>query len=159
YNAATMVEGGTLLIQGANGRLNGTSTGAVTVSAGATLRLNNGSGNNNNRLADTAPMVMAGGTFQLDGSASAATAAVVGALTLGAGQSTIVVNPNAAQAATLTFASGSAGTAGGTAFFRGAGLGGTSGAGVANVKFTTAPALVGGGGAVDSTTVNILPWG
>jgi hypothetical protein len=158
YNAATWVQGGTLLLQGTSGKLNGATTGSVTVSGGATFRLNNGSGNNNNRLTDSAPVVLAGGTFQLDGNASANTAEFVGALTLGAGQSTIAANPNAAQPTALTFASASPGTAGGTVLFRGAGLGGALAAGAANVTFSTNPSLVGGGGAAGSTTLSILPW-
>jgi autotransporter-associated beta strand protein len=46
----------------------------------------------------------------------------------------------------------------GVAIFSGPNLGATPGNGVANIFATTAPTLVGGGGAAGSTTISIIPW-
>jgi hypothetical protein len=149
------VRGGAVVIQG-GGTLTTTGTaGTVTISQGATLHLDNTSQAVGNRLTDTAPINLAGGTFRLTGNSGAPTSETVGALTAGGGQSTVFVSPSAAQPAQLAFASGTGGP--GTVFFRGPSLGQAPAAGVATVQFTTAPSLVGGGGSGAQTSV--LPWG
>ena len=101
-----------------------------------------------------------GGTLIANGSSSGNSNDVVtGALTLGAGQSTITANAASGTNTTITF--GSSANTGGTALFRGSSLGGQEvgiGSGTSNIIFQTAPGISGGGGALASTTTSILPW-
>lgn len=154
FNASLSVRGGTVAVQG-SGTLTGSSMGAVTILSGATLLLDNAAANVGNRLADGAPINLSGGLLRLTGNSGTATAETVGALTVGGGQSTVLLSPDAAQGTRLTFASGTGGA--GTVLFRGPSLGQTPAAGVATVIFTSSPALVGGGGSGAQTS--ILPWG
>src|SRR5262249_19386410 len=149
FTGSVSVRGGTLAIQG-GGTLTGSSTGTVSIYSGATFLLDNAGTNVANRLTDTAPVALLGGTFRLTGFGTAATTETVGALSAPSGQSTVAVVPNAAQSTQLTFASGTGGL--GSVFFQGAGLGQTLAAGVGNIAFTTAPALVGGGSATGPGT-------
>ena len=72
-------------------------------------------------------------------------------ITPGGGTSTNVLN------LTTLNAIANNGALGGTLLLRGTGLGGTAGANVANLTFTTAPAVIGGGGGANSTTMSIRP--
>jgi autotransporter-associated beta strand protein len=94
------------------------------------------------------------------GHSSAPATETLGRLTAGTGLGMIHVQPDPAQPATLTFESFSYGTngLGGALTFLGERLGATAGPGVASVRFTTVPALVGGGGAAGSTTLSLVPF-
>jgi autotransporter-associated beta strand protein len=137
-----LVQDGLLRLSAANGRVSQATRGQV--GPGATLVLDNTVANLN-RLNDAAALDLRGGTFRLVGN-SAGTAETLGALTV-SGQAVVQINPTTAGAQ-ATFASLAASPTG-VLVFRGPNLGNAPGAGVANVNFATAPALVG----------NILPAG
>ncbi len=124
-----------------------------------TVTLDNSGTNVTNRLNDTAAVTLRGGNFILTGNASAASSETIGAVTATNGFNTVLVTPGAGQANSLTVAS--LARQNNTTFsFRGAGLGGAPGAGVANLYVTNFPsaALVGGGGGAGSTNISILPF-
>ncbi len=145
-------------LTGANGVLSGTS--GVTVNAGATLTLNNATGAvNPNRIADSAGITLNNSFIQLSGTSTGGLTETVGNLTIGAGGRsfvTIATTPAAATIKTLQFGDlirqNNA-----VVTFRGDTLGTTATA-RNEIKFTTAPTLVGGGGAAGSTTISILPF-
>ena len=123
YTGLTTVAAGTLILSGANGAI--ASSGAITVSAGATLQLDNAAAANNaNRLANAAPISLNGSTliFSNDGGA-ANFSETAGALTVSQLGNTIsTALAGSGQTATLTFASLTrSGNA--TLNFAGAGLG------------------------------------
>ncbi|HEX3149406.1 MAG TPA: autotransporter-associated beta strand repeat-containing protein, partial [Gemmataceae bacterium] len=144
YSGATVVNGGTLTLSGANGAI--ASSASLTVNTGGTVLLDNSGANNNTRLGTSAGINLNGGTFQVNGNGSTALNESLGALTLGAGSSTLASNPDAAGS-TLTFASLSrpAGS-GGFVNFTGTGLGSTN-----QVVFT---GLTNTGGLLPYATVN-----
>ena len=119
------VNAGTFKIDGTTAKIGG--TGAISVTNGATLTLDNTAGNVDNRLT-TRAITLAGATFNFTG--NGATAETLGALTaINAGLTTINTNTSG----TLKFASQTARNAGGVVNVV---SGGTS-----SVQFTTAPAL------------------
>ncbi len=122
-----------------------------------TFTLSNTAANNTNRLSDTAAMTVRGVNFVSTGSATATSSETIGAVTGANGSSTFLVTPGAGQANSLTMASLTRQN-NSTFVFRGAGLGGTPGAGVANIYSTAAPALTGGGGGAGSTVISVLPY-
>lgn len=109
-----------------------------------------------NRLNDTGAITARGMYLNLIGNGTTATAETVGAITLADGVSTINLTPGT-TGTTLTVA-GFSRQDGGTLVLRGANLGATPGAGNGNIFATTAPTLVGGGGAAGTTTQSIVPW-
>ncbi len=114
---------------------------AVAVNQGGTLTLDNTGTNNTDRIANSAPITLSGGTLNFLGNATAASTETVGALTLGAGTSTVNTTPGTGQTAALTFASLTRAVgSGGAVNFTGTGLGGASN----KVLFTTAPTLTSG---------------
>ena len=79
----------------------------ITIETGGLLRIDNSgpAGNNNtNRIADVAPIGLAGGTLQFLGNNSLATSETLGALTLTNGLSSVALTPGASTSK-LTFAS------------------------------------------------------
>ena len=99
------VRTGTIVLSGANGTLNDFTTINID---GGTLRLTNTSAaNNTNRLLNTAPIALAGGTLDFDNNASALSfSETVGAITVGAGTSFLSADKAATgQTAVLTAAS------------------------------------------------------
>ena len=120
-----------------------------------TLTLDNSGTTGVNRLSDTAAIAARGVFVNLTGNASAATAETVGTITLADGISTLNVTPGTAGS-TLTV-NAIARQNGGLAFLRGTNLGAGVGAGNATILDSTAPTLVGGGGAAGTTTISILP--
>jgi len=106
YTGLTTVAVGTLILSGANGAI--ASSGAITVSAGATLQLDNtAAANNASRLSNTAPISLNGSTliFSNDGGSANFTEAA-GALTISQFGNTISTSQaGSGQTATLTFAS------------------------------------------------------
>lgn len=123
------------------------ATGGAARAANITIR---GAGNDGARAA-----------LHVNGVSSADTVdTIANALILDIGQAYVNFNPNAARPLLLT-AGNFVHNLGNHTLFRGADLGlstlASSTAGDANVSFTNAPTLLGGGGAKDSTNVSILP--
>ena len=161
YTGATTVGGatvgttfipGTLTLNGANGAL----TSATTIDLGGTVLLDNNTGGFNNNARLNVATTLNGGTLSLLGNPTVATTESIGAITLGAGASTIALTQGAGgnlalAGTTLTRSNGS----GGVVNFTGTGLGTTS-----KITFsTTAPALTGtaqpgGTGLLPYATVN-----
>lgn len=137
---------------------NGSIASSSSYDFAGSVTLTNTGTNVTNRLSDTAAMTLRGINFVDTGNASATSSETVGAVTLASSYSSFLVTPGASAGNSLTMASLTRQN-NSTAAFRGTGLGGTPGAGVANIYSTAAPTLVGGGGAAGSTTMSILPWG
>jgi filamentous hemagglutinin family protein len=141
YTGATTINAGGYTLSGA-----GTATGtAFTLGLGGMLTLDNVATNNTNRISDTLAFTMTGGELVFNGSNVAATNAseTIGAMTLTFGGSWITLNSGTGGSTILTSAS-VARTPGARVLVRGTNLGATAGAGVTNLMFTTAPAMVGG---------------
>lgn len=154
----TTVINSSATLSGAAGAFSGTT--AVTVNAGATLTLtNNTAAENANRIGNSVGITLNNSLFQLSGSSTTAASETLGNLTIGAGGRsfvTIATTPAAATVKTLQFGdlirqNNSVVT------FRGDTMGTTATA-RNEIKFTTAPTLVGGGGAAGTTNISILPW-
>lgn len=167
------VRGGTLLLQSTSatdGALqNGSGAqGDLTVYAGATLRLNNGTGsaNNQNRIGNTADVVLAGGTLRLDANASANSSEIFNRLRLASGESTVLIATQSGRATrfnannTTAALVPSAPTA--TVLFAATALGQVSSTGTTETGGvalgSTANLLVGGGGAFGTPTVSVIPF-
>ena len=143
-----VTNGGLILNGGGNINLNGNtnSLSAVRIQ-NAALRLNGNSGANTSTTL--------GGALTIDGRPTNV-ASVVDHF---GGIATITLTPNSNRNTSLS-ASSLVRENNGVVFFRGNNLGGTFGANnVANITFTTGPALVGGGGAAGTTNISILSWG
>jgi fibronectin-binding autotransporter adhesin len=136
-------------------------TGSIAQSSSydlmGSLALTNTGTNVTDRLSDTAAMTLRGLNFVDTGNAAATSSETIGAVTLASSLNTFLVTPGAGAGNSVTMASLTR-TNNSTVGFRGTGLGGTPGSGVANINSTAAPALIGGGGAAGSTTISILPW-
>ena len=93
--AAVTIAGGTIVLSGPTGAFSGlTTANGITINTGGTLRIDNSgpAGNNNtNRIADVAPVALAGGTIQFLGNNSLATSETLGVLTLSNGQSSVAL--------------------------------------------------------------------
>lgn len=106
YSGTTLVTNGTLTLSGALGSLLATS--GITITGGGTLLLSNTSpANNTNRLNDSAPITISGGTLSVVNDAGVANfSEAIGAVTLGSGVNTISVSQAAdGQTNVLRFAS------------------------------------------------------
>ncbi len=156
YTGATITSSSSvsLLTLSGNGSINTSSSYDLA----GTLALSNTTTNNNDRLNDTAAITSRGATITLTGNAGAATSETAGALTLANGINTITVTPNAAQQASLNFASITR-QDNATLFVRGTSLGATPANGVAQITSVLSPGtLIGGGGLAGSQNISILPW-
>ncbi len=152
-NAGTVQIGGPL---GGAGSIGG--AGLITVNPGGALSVDDSVGLPvTNRLGGRA-LTLLGGAFNYTGGTSTASFETLGALTTNAGQSVVTITPGAGQQSVVTFASIPAAGAGGTALFRGTGLGNVPGAGVPSIFSTAAPVFVGQAGAAGTTSKAILPW-
>jgi len=120
YSGATTVNNGTLRLAGAEGAILGSS--GLTLNGG-TLDLDNSTIASANRIGDTLPVTLAGGTLSFSHPADAADyTETAGALTVNSGASAIVASQaGAGQTSALTF--GSLAYANGVIDFSGAGLG------------------------------------
>lgn len=118
-----------------NGTLNATGSNSLTITNGATIRLDNtGSGNLADRITDTTTIGLAG-TLELLGANLAASSETVGAVTIGTtGASRIIAAPGTGGTATLTLASLARGGRGSVVDFS------TTG----QIDITTPPTLVNG---------------
>ncbi|MCX6839396.1 MAG: autotransporter-associated beta strand repeat-containing protein [Verrucomicrobia bacterium] len=168
FVSAITVNAGTFAINGA-GILGG--TGAVTVNPGATLSLDNGSTQLNNRLGGR-PITLSGGNLNLIGPTASATTVTetLGAPTFARGQTTVTVTSTAGQGGTnLAFGAPNAAVSnainngtppsGATVLFRGTNLGSTAGTGVSTIASTTTGfTFLGQAGAAGATNKGIIPW-
>ncbi|MES2572234.1 MAG: autotransporter-associated beta strand repeat-containing protein, partial [Verrucomicrobiota bacterium] len=152
YSGPTTIHEGTISFAGQGSALNT----ALTVRAQGTLLLDNTSVAQSNRISDFAAISL-GGNLILQGNSLAPVAEEAGDL-IPSGHPVIQVLAASSQPATLTFRNFTPALAAATIpVFIGTRLGQTSGPGVANIRFATVPALVGGGGGNASTTLSILP--
>jgi len=122
YAGATTVAGGTLVLAGADGAAAASS--GFTVQQGCVLQISNAAAaNNSDRLGNTAPVTLNGGTLSFAHTGGAASySETVGGLTIGAGANTVAASQaDASQTSRLTFASLS--RTSGTVDFAGTGLG------------------------------------
>ncbi|HEV7297993.1 MAG TPA: autotransporter-associated beta strand repeat-containing protein [Tepidisphaeraceae bacterium] len=155
YSGATTINGGTFWY-GAGGR---TVNSDVIVNTGGTLRFDS-SGSGNTSLARTKSVTLNGGS--LTGSAASSTSVntndLMGALSLGAGGSTVMLAPIGTRHMRMT-ADSFTREAGGTVLFRGTGFGvntlASNTVNATNFVFTTAPTLTGTPGG-SGTTVGII---
>ena len=118
---------GTTVLSGANGAW---GAGNIATTSGGTLRLDNGTTNNNNRLFNTGTVSLSGGTLNVIGNT---TAEVTGALTVNSIDGVITMSGSGSS---LTFASVTFANSGSSLDL--------SGVGSNSVIFTTAPALTNG---------------
>jgi autotransporter-associated beta strand protein len=164
YNGATRIDlgptstgafqpAGTLALSGAGSILN---SNLIDVRANGTLQISGTSAGATNRVGDSTPIELRSGRLSfIAASGSNAQTETVGALSVG-GNSIVSVAPTASAGARLT-ASSLTRIERGMVLFRGTNLGGTFGANIGNILFTTAPTgLVGGGGTGLETS--ILPY-
>jgi fibronectin-binding autotransporter adhesin len=140
------------------------STGATT---GGTLLLDNTAQNVNNRLGGSSvPLDLQGGAFQIIGNTSSNSSESFGPLTVDAGNSTINLSIASGSTSTSLQATAASLTRSnfGVLSLVGTSLGksaaGTNG--VASLTLTNSAtatgALVGGGGAIGTTNISIVPW-
>lgn len=163
--------GGALTLTGANtytgattvqssGSLTLSGTGTLATTSGldltGTLALTDATTNVNNRLGSV-PITTRGATITLAGNASAPSAQSTGTITLNSGNTAITVTPAAGGVDALTLA-GVTRSNNSVLFVRGTSLGAAAAASVAQIYASTAPTLVGGGGAAGTSTLSIVPW-
>ncbi len=155
YTGATVVNGGTLTLSGANGSATSSSGFSVNFS---TLSLDSSAANNTNRVGNV-PVTLNGGTLSLAAAnVSGGTTESYGNLVLSAGSCQVIVTATTNGGATLASTGSLVRSAGALGNMTGNNLGNTPGAGVSNITFATAPTVVGGGGAAGSQTISILPY-
>jgi autotransporter-associated beta strand protein len=122
YTGTTVINGGKLLVNGANGAISGSSS--LTLAAGTELELDNtDSANNADRLRDAMPVTLSGATLTFSNTGGAADfSETVGMLNIGAGANTLSLSQaDSGQTATVTFAG--LGSVAGTLDFVGTGIG------------------------------------
>ena len=153
YSGATTVSAGTLTF-----RQSGTALNSPLKITGGTLRLDNTALNVADRISDILPITVAG-TLTLRGNATAPSTEILGPLRFAGTLGIIDVSPSPAQPAAFVFDSLAPRAAGesGVLYFQGSGLGSAAGPGVASVRFTNAPALVGGSGGDGTASLSIVP--
>ncbi|MFC2149459.1 autotransporter-associated beta strand repeat-containing protein [Candidatus Auribacterota bacterium] len=137
YIPPTYINGGTVILSGADGEL---ATNAITVNEGSEIRLSNASANNNDRISDSTGVTLNDGTLSLLGSSSVNTTETIGTITVGNGASTVSLTSGSGHSTVLTAAGLTDG--GGTVDFIGLGLG-TAG-NYPRIMFTSAPSLTNG---------------
>ncbi len=139
YTGTTEVADGTIALVGAAGSLK--TTALVTLAAGGTLVLDNTAAVNADRLADAAPLTLAGGTLRFDHAGGASDyGETAGPLTLAGGDSTVsTARADEGRTSVLTLAS--LAYTGGTVNFEGEGLGADA---RNQIRFSTPPTLTGG---------------
>ena len=135
YTGSTLLAGGTTTLRD-GGALAGTF--ALAANYGTFAMDNTGSQNLGDRVNDTAPVTLRGGTVTLIGAPAAPSAETLGTVTLAEGHSTINATAGAGVSATLTLASLSR-AAGATVNFTGTNLGLAGNA--ANIIVANPPAL------------------
>ncbi|MBL9132209.1 MAG: hypothetical protein JNG86_13480, partial [Verrucomicrobiaceae bacterium] len=162
-NTFTVSQGGVRLDNGSaklnfiNYTLN--STGSLTLDNSINVvssRLGTATYADASTAAGNRVMTISGGTLNFLGGAGAVAEQINTLnITNGGGFITMTAGTGATQLTIGTLAA--PGTTGGTAVFRGAGLGGVVGAGSVNIVATTPNLSTGGGGAAGTTTMSIRP--
>ena len=106
-SSVSTLPGTTLTLSGAGGSIQ--STSAITLNGGSVLNLDSTAANQTlqNRIADSMGITSNGGAINLLGNGSSSTTETVGTLTIGSGQTNVIVTPGSGETATLTFGSGS----------------------------------------------------
>ncbi len=159
-NISNSPTGGNLTLSGPNGTA--ALSSAFVFNAASNLTLDNATAgsNNNNRIGDSAPVTISGGTLTLVGANSGATLEDIGGLS-GRGSVFVTVTASTTGNTGTTLQSDSLTRLDRAQFnFRGSStaFGGPLAANVANLIFDVAPALTGGGGAAGTTTISIIPY-
>jgi autotransporter-associated beta strand protein len=147
YSGPTVVNAGTLLMNGTNGAA--ASSSGFTANFGGTLSLDNTSGSNANRIGGAASVTLNGGTFKYTAASGGGPTEVYGNLNLPSGSSSVVVNGTGTLASTGAIVR----SAGALTTFTGNTLGTSSVA-----SFATPPTLVGAGGGQGTPTISIIPY-
>ncbi|MEI6655630.1 MAG: autotransporter-associated beta strand repeat-containing protein, partial [Verrucomicrobiota bacterium] len=147
FTGTTIVNGGTLAVSGATGSIN-TPNGVLTLNSSLTLDNTGPGNNNNNRILDTAALVLNSGTFLYKGADAPATNSLetVGALSGGGGAAALTILYGATNTATLTGLSFTHGGDGnGAILVNGPNLGknSTDTASISRIILTSAPTLTG----------------
>lgn len=158
FTGAPIVNQGTLILTGAEGKV-ATSSTPWQISAGSTLVLDNTNGHLDNRLGLRG--IHFGGNLTIIGDATANTLETISSSNLVSGNtaSILTLDADATRALTFQVNSGSFTRSGqGTSLYRGDNLGSAPGAGVATMLASTAPTFVGQTGAAGTTNRGILPW-
>ncbi len=169
FSGPLVINQGTVALSGANGTILNTS--AITIAGtganqSAILLLDNSNADNSNRVANSLPISLStGAELRYQDLTTANSAETLGAVTLGAGQSTISNRASTSRAPVLTLASLARGTDAGLALIRGSNLGGAAAAAriVLSDGGTSLGTLVGtvqSSAGVSGTTTNlkIIPW-
>ncbi|GEP44778.1 autotransporter-associated beta strand repeat-containing protein [Brevifollis gellanilyticus] len=151
FSGTMLVDNGTVVLSGTNG--SAANASGITIGTGATLNLDSSTNANANRIGNSTPITLSGGTLILNGNTVLGTTETVGALNAAAGASNIIVNHNAlpALASSLTFSSLGTISPGATVNFTG--TGGTLGAALVgpHIYITGQPnGLIGGWATVGS---------
>jgi len=122
YGGGTFVDGGTLVLRGANGSI--LSSSGITINAGGTLQISNTpDANLPNRVKDSGTVTLNGGTLSFAHTAGATNySETVGTVALASGPNTLSVSQAAAGRTAVLTLSGLTRTSG-TVDFTGAGLG------------------------------------
>ena len=142
YFGNTVVNGGTLLINGAAGSL--VNTNAIIINTGGTLTLDNTAANLPDRLDQTAPITLNGGTLGLVGSASSNSQENPSSIFLASGNSTIVTTPGSGHTVTLSGGTLTRSQGATVNFKAGTGTLGGTGASANQILFVTSPVPTGG---------------
>src|SRR5262249_11267814 len=129
----------TLTLAGAGGALQ--STTGVTLNTGGSLVLDNTAANNSDRVADSVPVTLNGGTLSVLGNGTSASTESLGPITATSGNS-VVTTTSGGAGVTLTAASLTR-NAGATVSFQ-AGSGQTLGSAGNKITFTSSPSLTSG---------------
>lgn len=147
YSAPISLTGGTLRLAGPSGAL---GSSAFTLGVGTMLQLDNASsGNNNNRLSDSANVVLNGGTFSYLGADNTASSESLGQLIAQSGGSTVSLVNGSSGTTAMTFSALGAGGAGATVNFQAGNIGSTN-----KVLFSAAPQVIAG----DPVAGNLGSW-
>jgi autotransporter-associated beta strand protein len=166
YSGPTTVNAGVLYFLGTSSQ--GAPNSAITVNSGATLAAQVSVQNTTETIGNSLTLNGASAIFGTNDNPNGAAGRenvykFTNALTLSSGSNTVALNStqNGGFGSEILFGSVSR-SAGASVLFlgRNLGLGGYgSNAGDNNIVFTTGPTLVGGGGAIGTTTTSIIPWG
>ena len=155
----TIAEPGILTLSGSNGSL--AATAPITISQGGQLVLDNSAANNNARIGGA--MTLNGGTLLLKGNGSSATNETIGAITVGAGNAVITLQPGAGGSLTLAGSTMSrASGSGGTVIFgttTGVGLGTTAARHIQWSAITEGATTIAAGSVIPYAQVNTSQMG
>lgn len=156
YTGSSAFSAGLVTLSGAGGGLSGTS--GITLNSGAVLNIERG-GTGNNRINDSASITLNSGYLLFNNAASnLAFSETLGDLTVNAGANQINFRTTPAASTIRTVQFGAITRANNAVLLvRGDTLGGTATA-RNEIKFTSSPSLIGGGGAAGTTNQSIVPW-